>query len=74
MNRPFVNEIDLPGYENITWRFINTRGTGNVQMVLSNVENNNVICLAIPAMADFLAIYITRDSMNPEFEFGISLS
>ena len=74
LNRPFANNFDLPGYENIVWKFIKTRGTGNVQMVLSNKQNNNLICLAIPAVANFLAVCTKGPSQNFEFEFGISLS
>jgi hypothetical protein len=74
LNRPLPNDFDLPGYESIAWRFIKTKGTGNVQMVLSNEQNNNFICLAIPAMANFLAVCTKGRSENFEFEFGISLS
>ena len=74
LNRPFRNNYDLPGYESIVWQFIKTTGTGNVQMVLANKQNNNVICLAIPAIANFLAICTKGRSGNFGFEFGISLS
>ena len=72
--RPFANKFDLAGYESIAWQFIKTTGRGNVQMVLSNEHRNDVICLAIPAMANFLAICTKGRSENFEFEFGISLS
>lgn len=74
LNRLYGANFDLPGYESIVWQFIKTTGTGNVQMVLANKQNNNVICLAIPAMANFLAICTKGRSGNFGFEFGISLS
>jgi hypothetical protein len=74
LNRRSPNNSDLQGYENIAWQFIKTRGTGNVQMVLSNKQNNNAICLAIPAIANFLAVCTQGRSGNFELEFGISLS
>ena len=74
VSSPSVNNSDLPGYESIVWQFLKTRVTGNVQMVLSNQQNNNLICLAIPAVANFLAVCTKKSSENFELEFGISLS
>ena len=74
LNHHFANNFDLPGYESKVWQFIKIRGTGNVQMILSNKQNKNAICLAIPAIANFLAVCTKGRSENFEFEFGISLS
>lgn len=74
LNVPPANNSDLPGYESIVWQFLKTRVAGSVQMVLSNKQNINLICLAIPAVASFLAVCTKGQSQNFEFEFGISLS
>ena len=74
LNAPQANNSDIFGYESTVWQFLKTRVTGSVQMVLSNKQNNSLICLAIPAVANFLAICTTGRSGNFEFEFGISLS
>jgi hypothetical protein len=74
LNRLFANNFDLPGFESIVWQFMKTIGTGNVQMVLSNKQNNSVICLVIPAIANFMAVCTKGCSGNFELEFGISLS
>ena len=70
----FPDNLALQGYENISWQFLNTSEKRNVQIVLSNKEDKRVICLEIPATADFLAICTKGHSGSFELEFGISLS
>ena len=73
-NGAFNNNFVLPGYESIAWQFLNTYGSGNVQMVFSNGNNNEIICLEIPTSADFLAFCTKGNTGNFQFEFGMSLS
>ena len=70
----FTGNLPLSGYENLSWQFLNTSEKGSVEIVLSNKENNKIICLEIPATADFIAVCTKGRSGSFELESGISLS
>lgn len=67
-------DLSLKGYENVDWKFLTVSGNGNVQMVFSSKQDNKIICVEIPAAANFLAVFTKGQSAFFKFEFGISLS
>jgi hypothetical protein len=69
-----VENIELRGYEKVDWKFLTASGKGIVEMVLSNKENNKIICIEIPATVNFLVVCTRRQSGFYKFESGISLS
>jgi len=80
INRRYKNrklyfvDIALPGFENISWRFLNTRISGEVEIVFTNKNNKETICLDIPITTRFLACCTKRDHRGYKLTFGISLS
>ena len=69
-----LDDFDLAGYENISWRFLNALGVGNLWVTFSNRENNKVARKEIPVTASFLAVCTKSVSGNYKFQFGVSLS
>lgn len=67
-------DISLTGYEDVDWKFLTASGNGNVQMVFSSMQDNKVLCVEIPAAANFLAVFTKGQTEYYKFEFGISLS
>ena len=68
------NESGLPGYENISWCFINALAVGNVQITLKNKLKNRFTYREIPATANFMAVCTKAPSENYELKYIISLS
>ena len=69
-----AENFELAGFEKLDWKFLTASGHGSVEMVVSNKENNKIICIEIPATANFLAVCTRRQSQFYKLEFGISLS
>lgn len=67
-------DLNLSGYENISWRFLNTTVKGNVQLVFANAYNSKVICIDVPTKTHFIAACTNANKEKFELEFGISLS
>lgn len=73
-NNTLIKNIKLDGYENVEWKFLTVSGSGSVELVFSNKHKSKMVCVEIPALANFLAVCIRGDSENYKLEFGISLS
>lgn len=69
-----ITDIRMKGYEDVDWKFLTVSGHGNVQMVFSSRRDKKIICVEMPAAANFLAVFIKGQSAFYKFEFGISLS
>lgn len=67
-------DFKLPGYENVSWRFLNALGIGNVWVTLLNRKTNKVVQREIPVSASFMAVCTKPAARNPKFQFAISLS
>gem|GEM_PF-3754329 len=67
-------DISLPGFESLTWRFLNTVVSGEVEIILTNKKNNESIFLDIPVTTTFLAACTKKDHRGYKLTFAISLS
>ena len=70
----FKNDFELPGYENISWRFMNALGIGHVQITLRNKQNDISIYRVIPVSASFLAVCTKASLKKYRLQFTFSLS
>lgn len=69
-----ISDCDLPGYENIAWRFLNALGIGKVQMTFVDRRNDKFIYREIPTSASFIAVCTKAPSERHKLNFSISLS
>ena len=65
---------ELRGYEDVSWRFLNTLGTGNIWLTLLNRQTNKVVQCEIAVAGKFMAVFTKSPAGNYKFQFGVSLS
>ncbi len=75
-NRGKLSFVDilLPGFENISWQFLNTAVSGDVEIVFANKQNNKITRLDVPVTTGFLAGCTKGNQGSYKLAFGISLS
>ena len=69
-----ARNAELRGYENVSWRFLNGLGTGNVWLTLLNKQTNKVVQCEIPVSSSFMVVCTKSPDENYKFQFGISLA
>lgn len=69
-----VEDISLPGFENISWHFANLPVSGEVAIVFANRWNNKIVSRNVPAKSGFLATCIQTTDGTRKLAFGASLS
>jgi len=67
-------DILLPGYENISWHFIQTRVSGEVEIVVENKQSDTLICLDIPVATAFLVGCTKKVQGRYQLATAVSLS
>lgn len=69
-----VAEIEVPGFENISWRFMHIPVTGDLELAFMNPSSKKVLRVTVPASTGFLAACTKGSKGNFKFTSGISLS
>lgn len=69
-----TRNFELRGYENVSWRFLNALGIGNVWLTFLNRQTNKIVQCEIPVSASFMVVCTKSLAGNYKLQFGISLS
>lgn len=68
------SNIQVPGFENKSWRFVNSLVHGTVEMVFGKDNSDHIICIEIPVAAAFVAVCTKGSYANYELDSAVSLS